>query len=93
MSRIVGGLPRHAAPSVAFETILERGRLRRRRLVLGTAGIAAAAVIMVAMFLSFVEPGEPPVHLEIEVVDIPDAGGQPGAVAAWMDAPEEARQP
>jgi hypothetical protein len=78
---------------VTLEAILERGRLRRRRVVLGTAGIAAAAAILIAMFVTFVPSSEPPVHLDIEVVDIPDPGAQPGDVAAWIAAPEEARRP
>ncbi|MHC4933480.1 MAG: hypothetical protein ACYTGV_14950 [Planctomycetota bacterium] len=62
-------VPRHEAPPVPLEAILERWQTgRRRRAVAG--GLLLAAAAMVGMVLVRSPAPEPPVHLELNIVDV-----------------------
>ena len=67
LGRILRSIPRHPAPDVPLEAILERGHRRRRKaLAYGLLGAAAAFLIAVSLLAG--EP-EPPVHLDLRFVD------------------------
>ena len=69
LDRLLRRLDRHPAPDVPLEFIFERWERRRRRgWALGGLG-AAAALLAGAILLS--GNGEPPVHVELQMVDVP----------------------
>jgi len=69
LERLLRRLDRHSPPDVPLESIFERWHRRRRKgWALGGLG-AAAALLAGAILLS--GNGEPPVHVELQMVDVP----------------------
>ncbi|MHC4135870.1 MAG: hypothetical protein ACYTDU_11825 [Planctomycetota bacterium] len=69
LERLLRRLDRHPPPDVPLELIFERWERRRRKgWALGGLG-AAAALLVGAILLS--ENGEPPVHVQLQMVDVP----------------------
>ncbi len=65
--RLLESLPRQGAPEIPVERLLRRLAWRRARLV--GLGLLAVAVPLLALLLLHGEP-EPPVNLNLKVVDI-----------------------
>ena len=71
LERLLRRLERRPPPDVPLESILERWQHHRRRgWALGGLG-AAAALLVGAILLS--GPREPPVHVQLQMVDVPAA--------------------
>ncbi|MHC4223212.1 MAG: hypothetical protein ACYSX0_10060 [Planctomycetota bacterium] len=90
----MGQVPRHEAPPVPLESILERWRTgRRRRAVAG--GLLLAAAAMVGMILARSPAPEPPVNLRLHIVDVTATGPtDEGPVEPGLEQdPEELRVP
>jgi hypothetical protein len=69
--RMLRGVERHPPPDVPLEAIFERmQRQRRRGWALGGFG-AAAALLAGAILLT--GEAEPPVHVQLQIVDVPAA--------------------
>ena len=67
IGKLLSGLPRHDPPDTPLAAILERWRMRRRN-ALTFAGLGLAAGLL-AIFLVLPKPVDPPVHLQLRVVD------------------------
>jgi hypothetical protein len=96
LARILGHLRRKPAPKVSMDEVLDRWRKRRRRRTWMAAGISAAAVVLLAFWIrSQSTPDQPPVHLELHVVDVvPGEAGLPEDVLADVfGQPREVRGP
>jgi len=71
LERLLRRLERQPPPDVPLESILERWqRHRRKGWALGGFGVAAA-LLAGAILLS--GPREPPVHVHLQIVDVPAA--------------------
>ena len=71
LERLLRRLERQPPPDVPLESIFERWQRRRRKgWALGGLGVAAALVVG-AVLLS--GPREPPVHVQLQMVDVPAA--------------------
>ena len=79
-------------PTVSLDTIVAEWRQRRRRWVAAGVGVAASIALLLMVALGGSEP-EPPVHLDILIVDVPEAPDDDVDTAAWYSMPEEARNP
>jgi len=88
-------LPRQEPPSVSLEEILERGRRQRQRRLLIGGGVATAAAALVLLLALWTGSPEPPVHLDLNVVDVleEEAVDVQPETAAWMAVPREAQGP
>lgn len=92
MRGLLGKLPRHEPPELTLEAIIDSGRRRARRRGLAiSGGVLAAAAILLSIALG--GDREPPVHLDIQIVDVPDPPDADTETAAWFAVPEEARNP
>ncbi len=79
-------------PPVPLDAIMARWRRRRRSWLLAGAGTAASIAILLIIALGG-DAQEPPVHLDIQFVDVPDPTDDDTETAAWYSVPEEARNP
>ena len=71
LGRALSGLPRHEAPELPLVSIFEVWQGRRRRAAV--AGGLAVAASLLALVLIRPTTDKPPVHLQLEVVDVPAA--------------------
>jgi hypothetical protein len=82
--RILSGLPRHEPPAIPLQLLLVRLADARRRTFAAISATIAAGLIIGLTFRSV--PREPPVNLELHIVQVDSAeGGR--AVDAATDAP------
>jgi hypothetical protein len=96
LARILGQLRREPAPSISMDAVLERWRRGRRRRAWLGAGISVAALVLLGFWMRKQSaPDQPPVHLELRVVDVvPDESGLPQDVLADLfGRPREVRGP
>ena len=63
-------LPRQDPPSLSLDELLERGRCQRRRRLLIGGGVATAAAALILLLALWTGSPEPPVHLDLNVVDV-----------------------
>ena len=89
VEKLLRAVPRRDPPAIELESIFERGRrASRRRGALGALILAAGLAIP---FLLPQDRPEPPVHRELQIVDVApaDTVGPTG----WDALPEELRAP
>jgi len=82
--RILGGLPRHEPPSIPLDLLLVRLAAARRRTLAGVSATIAAGLILGLTLRS--APQDPPVHLDLHVVQV-DVGESVGGSEAGADVP------
>ena len=88
LKQLLRSLDRAEPPDLPLEEILERWAGRRRR-GFAFGGLVAAAGILLAVALFRSDEAEAPVHLDLQVVDVPvevDVGD-------LQDTPQEVRGP
>jgi hypothetical protein len=94
LEETMGQVSRHEAPPVPLAAILERWQTgRRRRAVAG--GLMLAATAMLGMVLVRSPVPEPPIHLNLHIVDVTATGiGEEVPVVPGLEQdPEELRVP
>jgi len=69
LARALGALGRAAPPAIPLERLVRRAALRRRLVVAGSLGAVAAVVLVALVF--FPRAPRPPVHLQVEFIDLP----------------------
>ena len=84
LRRILGGLPRHDPPAIPLDLLLVRLAEARRRTFAAVSATIAAGLILGLTVRSV--PREPPVHLDLHVVEV-DAGDATGAAQPANDVP------
>ncbi len=90
LARILGSAPFVPAPEIPLEALLERLRVSQRRRIVGLAtGVAALALLVLVLIAQ--APTSPPVHREIEVVDL--QGPELFRPGLPIDAPAEFARP
>ena len=94
LEEALGKVPRQEAPPVPLEAILERWQTGRRRRAV-TGGLLLAAVALLCMALIRSPAPEPPVHLQLHIVDITalDAADEAPIEPGLEQDPEELRVP
>ena len=107
--RLLRGLPRESAPDLPLDAVFERWEHGRRR-SFAFAGVAIAAVLIAAVLLQptglfWPSGGDPPVHLDLRIIDVTEEGaaedgiGEDGfgaddePLAVLEDRPRELRGP
>ena len=91
MRDLTASLRREDPPGLSLQAIVDLGRRRARRRATAFGGIVAGAALLLAIALG--GNREPPVHLDIQIVDVPDPLDDDTETAAWFGVPEEARNP
>jgi hypothetical protein len=86
LGRLLGGIPREAAPDIPVERLLQRAAgARRTAVALMAAGILAATGLTVARTREQVEA---PVHLDLRVIEIDLPVDEAPAIDDWRRSAE-----
>ena len=96
LARVLGRLRRKPAPPVSMDAVLARWRRSRRRRTWAATGLSVAALVLLGFWMRRqTEPEQPPVHLDLRVIDVvPDETGLPQDVLADLfGRPREVRGP
>ncbi len=91
MRDLTARLPREDPPELSLQAIVDLGRRRARRRAAIFGGIVTGAALLLAIALG--GDREPPVHLDILIVDVFDPPDADLETAAWFGAPDEAKNP
>ena len=91
MRDLTARLPREDPPELSLQAIVDLGRRRARKRATVFGGIVASTALLLAIALG--GDREPPVHLDIQIVDVLDPPDADPETAAWFGAPEEAKGP
>lgn len=90
LRRILSGLPRHEPPAIPLDLLLVRLAEARRRTFAAVSATIAAGLILGLTLRS--APQDPPVHLDLHVVQV-DAGESVGASQPAADGPPGFNRP
>ena len=91
MRDLTARLPREDPPELSLQAIVDLGRRRARQRASILGGIVAGAALLLAIALG--GDREPPVHLDIQIVDVPEPPDSEVETAAWFGVPDEVRNP
>jgi len=91
LRRILSRLPRHDPPDIPLERLLLQLAAARRRTFAAVAAAVAAGLILTLTIRTV--PIDPPVHLDLHVVNIDSADDAAGAPRPASEEPAEFENP